>query len=91
MSATTTVRISRESHDLVQELAAREGTSLQDVLSRALETYRRDRFLDSVNEGYRALREDPKAWNAVREETAAWDATLEDGFDRHPPARRRKR
>jgi len=90
VSATTTVRISRRAHDLVQELAATEGASLQEILTRALEAYRRQRFLEAVNEGYRALREEPGAWQAVREERSAWDATLPDGLGPRKPRRRKR-
>jgi hypothetical protein len=44
----------------------------------ALEEYRREHFLQVVNAGYTALREDSAAWASV-EDRAAWDAALRDG------------
>lgn len=49
------------------------------ILEKAVEEYRRARFLEEANQAYAALRADPEAWQAELEERAAWDATLADG------------
>lgn len=75
------VRISKASHQILQELAARQGESMQAVLNKAIEEYRRQRFFEEANAAYAALRKDSKAWKKEEEERALWDATLQDGLD----------
>ena len=50
----------------------------------AIEQYRRARFVDAINAGYAALRNDPAAWAEVEAERAAWDATLCMGWSKRP-------
>jgi predicted CopG family antitoxin len=74
------VRISEQTHEHLREIARAEQESMQSVLEKAVEVYRRRRFLEDVNAAYGALRENPEAWKEVEEERSAWDATLEDGL-----------
>lgn len=76
----TTMRISEACRDTVRELAAREGTSMQEILEKAIEQYRRQRFLKEVNKAYGKLRQDPEAMKDLAEERAAWDSTSSDGL-----------
>lgn len=82
----TTVRISGSTHTLLKQLAEAEGTSLQGLLGRALEAYRRQRFLERVNDAYAALRADSDASAAHAAESAEWEATLADGLPAEPRA-----
>lgn len=75
------VPISEASHKSLCELAAKTGQSLQAVLDRAVEEYRRKVFLDELNAGYAALRADSQAWAEELTERKLWDATLMDGLD----------
>jgi len=77
----TTVRISPAAHDALRELATRTGEPMQMVLTKAIEHYRRQRFLDELDAAFAALREDPEGWAAELAEREAWDATLADGLD----------
>ena len=77
----STVRIDAETQQALRELAAQDGESMGVVLRRAIEAYRRNRFLDELNRGYAALRSNPKAWKEELEERRAWDATLADGLE----------
>ncbi|HEX5717587.1 MAG TPA: toxin-antitoxin system protein [Thermoanaerobaculia bacterium] len=74
------VRISEQAHQTLREMARTEHDSMQAVLEKAVEEYRRRRFLEDVNAAYLALREDPEAWKELEEERSAWDATLMDGL-----------
>jgi hypothetical protein len=74
------VRISPRSHDLLRKLAQEEQQSMQSVLDRALERYRRERFLRAANGDYSALRQDAKAWKQELQEREQWEATLGDGL-----------
>ena len=55
------------------------------VLDRAIETYRRQTFLEAVNAAYGRLRNDPAAWGALEDAYAAMLAegrrTLSEGVD----------
>lgn len=76
----TTVRISETTRELLRSLAEAEGVAMQTVLERAVEIYRRRRFLDQVNTAYAALRGNDRAWADVAKEREGWDATLSDGL-----------
>jgi len=78
--AHTTVRISEETRDLLRSIAEEEGASMQAVLSRALEAYRRERFIAEVNAGYARLREEPSEWYAMEADRSIFDAALGDGL-----------
>lgn len=77
---TTTIEISANSHDVLLKLATEEGLSMQTLLDKAIEHYRRQTFMKKVNEAYATLRQDPTAWKGIREEREAWDTTLDDGL-----------
>jgi hypothetical protein len=62
-------------------MAHQTGESMQAVLSKAVETYRRKRFFEEVNRGYARLRRNPKEQTLFKKELADWDATLMDGLD----------
>ncbi|MDF5733448.1 MAG: hypothetical protein PUP92_37095 [Rhizonema sp. PD38] len=75
-----TVRISGTSHNLLKELAARSGDSMQVILDKAIEQYRRQVFLQEANQAYAALRNQSEAWEVELEEREAWNTTLSDGL-----------
>lgn len=79
--ATTTIRVSTETRELLNRLAQNSGTSMQHVLDTALEQYRRRQFLEALNTAYAALQADPQAQAEEAEELAAWDGTLLDGLE----------
>jgi predicted transcriptional regulator len=79
-SPTTTIRVSRQTHKKLNDLARASGQSAQAVMDAALELYRREQLLYATNEAYAALREQPEAWGAMEAERRAWDATLDDGL-----------
>jgi hypothetical protein len=79
--ATPTISISESSQRLLQDLAARTGQTMSDVLDKALDAYRRKVFFDQLNAGYADLRADSEAWAAHEAERKMWDATLMDGLD----------
>jgi hypothetical protein len=75
------VRISDEAHSTLRGLADLEGQTMQAVLDKAVECYRRSRFWNEVETTAANLRSDPAAWNEELAERQAWDATLADGLD----------
>jgi predicted transcriptional regulator len=81
MMASTTVRVSEHTHELLRKLAEATGEPLQKVLERAVESYRREQFFAEFNAAYERLRADPVAWEEELAERAEWDAALADGLD----------
>ena len=60
-SRTPNVRISPHAHELLRQLAEEEQASMQAVLDRAIERYRRESFLRAANNDFQALKGDPRA------------------------------
>jgi predicted transcriptional regulator len=79
--ASTTVRVSEHTHELLRKLAAASGEPLQRVLERAVENYRREQFYAEFNAAFERLRADPVAWKDYLAEQAEMDGTLADELD----------
>ncbi len=77
----STVRISETSHRALRDLAESEKAPLQTVLERAIENYRRQRFLETANRMYAALRADRAAWKQEMGERAVWERAVDDGLN----------
>lgn len=77
----TTVRVSESLHAILRGLADEEGESMQGILAKAVEEYRRAHFWEGVNAAARDLKQDAAAWQAELDERRAWEATLSDGID----------
>ena len=73
------VRIDLRTHQALKHLAEQQNASMQDILARAIESYRRATFLAGANGDYGALRSRPKEWQGELAEREAWDSTLRDG------------
>ncbi|HTE69745.1 MAG TPA: toxin-antitoxin system protein [Actinomycetes bacterium] len=78
--ASTTVRVTEHTHELLRELAAATGEPLQRVLEEAVERYRRERFFADLHAAYARLAGDRAAWAAELDERAELDGTLGDGL-----------
>jgi hypothetical protein len=76
-TATATIRVARETRDLLAEQARARGISLAALLTEVA----RERELEAIFESERrAARADAQS-SAALEETRLWEATLEDGLD----------
>ncbi len=73
-----TVRISKGTRETLRDLAAKSGESMQTIIDRAIEDFRRQSFIEQANKAYLALRENPEAWESELKERREWDATLAD-------------
>jgi len=51
------------------------------TLDRAVELYRRERFLKAANAEFAALKEDRRGWKQYSDEREAWERTLGDGLE----------
>jgi predicted transcriptional regulator len=77
--ATGTVRISDSTRKALRDLADREQLPMQTILDRAIESYRRRRFLDALNQTFAELSEDRSTLKDEQDERDDWDnATADD-------------
>jgi hypothetical protein len=76
------VRISPRSHELLRQLAEQEDESMQAVLDKALDHYRREKFLRDANADFAVLKRSPRAWKEEFKERELWEQTLADGLDK---------
>jgi predicted transcriptional regulator len=76
-----TVRISRSTHAELRALAEETDESMTEILDKAIDLYRRKRFLDGLNADFAALRQNKAAWEEELAERDSWDATLADGLE----------
>jgi hypothetical protein len=65
---------------LLRHVAEEEKSSVQAVLDKVIESYRRERFLHGANSDFAALRADPMAWIEELRERELWKHTLADGL-----------
>lgn len=78
----TSIRIDERVLTTVRELARQQRQSMQSILSEAIESYRRQRFLAEANAGFAALRQHPAAWAEEQEERTLWDHVTGDDLQR---------
>ena len=79
--STAIVRVSEAAWQSLKHLSERCGVTMQEIVDRAVEDYRRKLFLEEVNLAYAVLRSDPGAWQEELEERKLWDAVLADGAE----------
>ena len=79
--STVTVRIRQETHKSLKRLAEKTGMSMPEILTKAIEEYRRRHFLDRLAEDFAKLQANSPEWNEELSEREAWDATLGDDLD----------
>ncbi len=80
--AGTQVRISESTHQLLRSLASETNESMQDVVEKAVEHYRRKAFLEGLSNDFRVLQADESTWQDELDERALWDNTIEDGLEK---------
>ena len=72
------VRVTKQTHRQLTAIANENGISMQTVLDRAVEAYRRQSFLEALNTDFAALRTQSDEWAEEREERKLWEQTLAD-------------
>jgi nucleoside-diphosphate-sugar epimerase len=75
----TTMRVDLSTRRLIGELAEEERASMQEIIARAVDLYRRERLFERMASSLATMTPDERA--AERAEASAWDATLADGGD----------
>jgi hypothetical protein len=76
-----TVSISKTAHETLIKLAKTSGETIQTVLDRAIENYRRYVFLLEANEAFATLRQNEALWQEELAEREVWDKTMADGME----------
>jgi predicted transcriptional regulator len=76
-----TIRVSRSTHELLRDLAARSNVTMASLLDEAVRDLKRKRFWADYHASVTALKADPQAWADLQSEVAAWDNTLADGLE----------
>ena len=74
-------RISEPTREVLRKLAEQSGESMQALLEKAVEMYRRQRFLEESNRAFDALRGNPETWKTEQAGREAWEMTLADGLE----------
>lgn len=77
----TSIRIGEHALAVLRELARKRRQPMQTVLNEAIESYRRQKFLEEANTAFAALRSDPEAWQEEQQERDLWDRAGEDGLE----------
>ncbi len=81
MTESLTIRVSRSTHELLRDLAAKSNSTITAVVDEAVRDIRRKRFWADFNAACLALRADPAAWADLQREDVAWEQTLADGLE----------
>ena len=76
-----TVKISPRARETLRRIALEDGESEQSLLDRAVDHYRRERFLRDANTDFAALRKSRRAWDEELGERKLWDETLSAGIE----------
>jgi predicted transcriptional regulator len=79
-NATTTIRVSIETHRQLTELAQQLALPLQEATARAVSLLADQVFWQQTNDAYAALRANAAESMAFDAELAEWDSTLLDGL-----------
>ena len=78
----TSIRIDEQALAVLRELARRQRQTVQTVLRQAIDSYRREKFLEEANSAFAALRNNADAWSEELQERDLWDQTTSDGLER---------
>ena len=79
---TTTIRVSTQTRDLLNAIAARRGESATEVVARLVRAADEQASLAEISAGFEKLASDPQALAAYRAESRE----IEGGFDAPTPA-----
>ena len=78
--ATTTVRVSEETHRALAEMAQHDGVTISAKVAALVRQAEEDAMLMGHEVAMERLRADPEEWAAWQAEVAELDGTLGDGL-----------
>lgn len=76
------INMSETTHHKLLQLADSSGDSIQEILDKAIENYRRNLFLLQANEAFLTLRNNEILWQEEIAEREVWEQTLADGIEK---------
>jgi hypothetical protein len=76
------VSLSETSHETLLTLVESSGDTMQAILDKAIENYRRYLFLIRANESFITLRQNEALWQDEVAERQIWEQTLADGVEK---------
>jgi hypothetical protein len=79
--ATTTVRVSEETHRALVEMAEHDGVTISAKVAALVRLAEEDAMLAGHEAAMERLRADPEQWATWRAEVEELDGTLGDGLD----------
>ena len=79
--STQMVRIRKDDHKVLQELAEQTGESTSDVLAKALDEYRRKHFLKGLADDFASLRSSESDWTEELGQRELWASAVADDLD----------
>ncbi len=82
LAMATQLRVNESTHSIIRNLSQEFGESMQSIVEKAVERYKRELFLESLNQDFQRLRENETAWNDELEERHLWENTLLDGVEK---------
>lgn len=78
---TTTIRIGKDTHNLLKNLSEETNKSMNLLINEMSVEYQKKVFWNQVNASYEKLKEDKEAWADELEERKLWENTLGDGLE----------
>lgn len=85
-TTSTTVKVRSDVRDRINRLKDEQHTTVNDLLTAALDSYEEADFWRRTAEAHAALASDSDLRRQVDAETALWDNTLRDGLRDEPDA-----
>lgn len=85
-TASTTVKVRIDLRDRINRLKERQQTTINELLSAALDRWEEDDFWRRQAQAHAALQANPDLLAQVQAEADLWDNTLLDGFRADPAA-----
>jgi len=81
MAKTTTLRVSTDVRDRINQLRRTTNSTVSQVITQALDRMEEAHFWEQFDEAAEIVASDPVATEAEKAEREAWDRTLRDGLD----------
>lgn len=79
--STTAVSVSQKTMRVLNDLANETSQSVEQILEKAIEDYRRKVFFEGLAADYAALKSNPESWTEELEERKLFEGTLMDDLD----------
>lgn len=79
--AMVSIRVSKETQDILRDIAEQEHRPMSTITDEALRAYRKEFLWRRAEADYTRLAANEKEFREYQEEIALWDSTSSDGLD----------